>query len=228
MASPMMISSNPVTNNTASNADRSRRKKKKKSLAAAQSNGQKLNQDHAKWKTEAQQQIYSSKLIQALSQVQLNPSSPSAPRRGRAVREAADQALAVAARGRSRWSRAILTSRIKLKFRKQQQHKRQQQYHHQQQQHRLVSTAAGGGRSRKPRVSVLRLRGKTLPAVQRKVRLLGRLVPGCRKEPMPVILEEATDYIAALEMQVRAMSALAELLSGSSNQNASSSSSSTS
>ncbi|CAN1195101.1 Transcription factor bHLH148 [Linum perenne] len=216
MASPM-ISSNPVTNT--SNLDRSRRKKKKKSPAQSQ---QKPNQDHAKWRTEAQQQIYSSKLIQALSQVQLNPSSPSAPRRGRAVREAADRALAVAARGRSRWSRAILTSRIKLKFRKQQQQKRQK-LQHQQPQHRLVSTG-GSSRSRKPRLSVLRLRGKNLPAVQRKVRLLGRLVPGCRKEPMPVILEEATDYIAALEMQVRAMSALAELLSGS-NQTASSSSS---
>lgn len=48
--------------------------------------------------------------------------------------------------------------------------------------------------------------------------MLGRLVPGCQKEALPVILEEATDYIAALEMQVRAMSALAELLSVSSGQ----------
>jgi hypothetical protein len=60
----------------------------------------------------------------------------------------------------------------------------------------------------------LRLKGKSLPAVQRKVRVLGRLVPGCRKQPLPVILDEATDYIAALEMQVRAMSALADRLSG--------------
>ncbi|CAL1397454.1 unnamed protein product [Linum trigynum] len=200
-----MISSNPVTNSSA-NSDRSKRKKKRKAASAEQ-----YRQEEAlKWRTESQQQIYSSKLIQALSQVQLNPSSPSAPRRGRAVREAADRALAVSARGRSRWSRAILTSRIKLKFRK-------QQNKHQQRQ-RIVSAVAaagGSGRARKPRVSVLRLRGKSLPAVQRKVRLLGRLVPGCKKEPLPVILEEATDYIAALEMQVRAMSALAELLSGS-------------
>jgi hypothetical protein len=64
-------------------------------------------------------------------------------------------------------------------------------------------------------VSVLRLKAKGLPAVQRKVRVLGRLVPGCRKQPLPVILEEATDYIAALEMQVKTMTAIAELLSRS-------------
>lgn len=195
-----LISNHPVTN---SNSDRSKRKKKKKSQTQSKEN---QNQGHAKWKTEAQQQIYSSKLIQALSQVRLSPSSPSAPRQGRAVREAADRALAVAAKGRTRWSRAILTSRIKLKFRKQ--HKKQ----------RVVATASSGtgsSRSKKPRVSVLRLKGKSLPAVQRKVRVLGRLVPGCRKQPLPVILDEATDYIAALEMQVRAMSALTELLSGS-------------
>ncbi|KAK8588897.1 hypothetical protein V6N12_023309 [Hibiscus sabdariffa] len=101
--------------------------------------------------------------LQALSQINLNstaPPSPSAPRRGRAVCEAADRALAVAAKGR--------------------------------------------GSS-----TVLKLKAKSVPAVQRKVKVLGRLVPGCRKEPLPVILEEATDYIAALQMQVRAMSALA-------------------
>ncbi|CAI0626228.1 unnamed protein product [Linum tenue] len=215
-----IISSSPVTN-----SDRSKRRKKKKSAAAAAA-AQQFKQaegssSHARWRTESQQQIYSSKLIQALSQVQLNPSSPSAPCRGRAVREAADRALAVSARGRSRWSRAILTSRIKLKFRK------QQRRHQIKQQQRIVSAAGGGGggisRARKPRVSVLRLRGKSLPAVQRKVRLLGRLVPGCKKEPLPVILEEATDYIAALEMQVRAMTALADLLSGSNQASAGSS-----
>ncbi|OAY56150.1 transcription factor bHLH147 [Manihot esculenta] len=197
------ISNHPVTN---SNFDRSKRKKKKKSQAQSKEN---QIQDHAKWKTEAQQQIYSTKLIQALSQVRLTPSSPSAPRQGRAVREAADRALAFAAKGRTRWSRAILTSRIKLKFRKQ--NKRQRVVASS-----AVSTVTGTSRSKKPRFSVLRLKGKSLPAVQRKVGVLGRLVPGCRKQPLPVILEEATDYIAALEMQVRAMSALAELLSGSS------------
>ncbi|KAG6764053.1 hypothetical protein POTOM_031507 [Populus tomentosa] len=221
----MMMASSTTTTSVAAvntnaniNTDRTRRKKKKKSLLQQHQSKQNQNsQSHAKWKTEAQQQIYSSKLIQALSQVNLNPSSSSAPRQGRAVREVADRALAFAAKGKTRWSRAILTNRIKLKFRKQQ-HKRQ----------RLASssssssgstvvTAASNSRSsRKHKVSVLRLKGKGLPAVQRKVRVLGRLVPGCRKQPLPIILEEATDYIAALEMQVKAMSAIAELLSRSS------------
>ncbi|CAK9328918.1 unnamed protein product [Citrullus colocynthis] len=185
-----------------SNSDRARessRKQKKKKSHGNRDHHQ--NQNHIKWKSQAQQEIYSSKLVRALNQVRLSPSNEAPPRRGRAVREAADRVLAVAAKGRTRWSRALLTNRLKLKFRKP---KRQ----------RSASTA-GNNRSKKPRVSVLRLRRKSVPAVQRKVRVLGRLVPGCRKEPLPVILEEATDYIAALEMQVRAMSALAELLSAS-------------
>ncbi|EEF43112.1 transcription factor bHLH147 [Ricinus communis] len=218
MASTLISNhNNPLTTNT--NSDRSKRKKKKRSSQNQQQVKDNQKQGHAKWKTEAQQQIYSSKLIQALSQVRLTPPSPSAPRQGRAVREAADRALAFAAKGRTRWSRAILTSRIKLKFRKQ--HKRQK-----------VSAptgsvaVTGSNRSlKKPRVGVFRLKKKSLPTVQRKVRVLGRLVPGCRKQPLPVILEEATDYIAALEMQVRAMSALAELLSGSTSTSSSAASS---
>ncbi|XP_010558934.1 PREDICTED: transcription factor bHLH148-like [Tarenaya hassleriana] len=146
----------------------SRKTKKKKpsttsfrrSTASAAGEGER----HARWRSEKQQRIYSAKLIQALRQVRLNSSaatSPEAKRRSKAVREAADRVLAVAA-----------------------------EYNH----------------------SYNRF---SLPAVQRKARVLGKLVPGCRKQPLPVILEEATDYIQALEMQIRAMSTLAELLSGS-------------
>ncbi|QCD77464.1 Myc-type [Vigna unguiculata] len=176
----------------------SHRPKKKKSPAKPQ--------PHARWKTHAQQNLYSSKLRQAIARVNI---SADAPRRGRAVREAADRVLAVAARGRTRWSRAILTNRLKLKFRKTP--------------HRRHKVARGPPRPKKPRFSVLRLKGKTLPAVQRRVRVLGRLVPGCRKEPLPIILEEAIDYIPALEMQVRAMADLAQLLLGSSSSSSSSS-----
>ncbi|KAK8671239.1 hypothetical protein V6N13_037839 [Hibiscus sabdariffa] len=190
---------NPLPN---PNSDRSRRKKKKSTIQDNQTN---QNHSHiTRWKSEAQHQIYSSKLLQALNQVSLDAPSSSARRGGRAVREAADRALAVAAKGRTRWSRAILTSRLKLKFRKQ---KRQRGS--------IVASVTGGSRSKKPRFSVSKLKAKSLPAVQRKVKVLGRLVPGCRKQPLPIILEEATDYIAALEMQVRAMATLAELLSGS-------------
>ncbi|XP_061350337.1 transcription factor bHLH147-like [Gastrolobium bilobum] len=206
MASSLI--SNPTTTSTTDIRSRVMKKKKKSQTK----HNQQQEQSQTKWKSQAQQQIYSSKLHKALARVNIGGSGD-APRRGRAVREAADRVLAVAARGRTRWSRAILTNRLKLKFRKQ--HKRQ----------RVVGPTGSNSRSRKPRVSVFRLKGKTLPAVQRKVRVLGRLVPGCRKEPLPVILEEAIDYIPALEMQVRAMSALADLLFGSSGAGSSSGSS---
>ncbi|KAK7303668.1 hypothetical protein RJT34_14580 [Clitoria ternatea] len=194
------MASSLISNPTATPTDRSRdshRTKKKKKSQPKHNHLQ--EQSHAKWKSESQQQLYSSKLHQALARVNI---SGDAPRRGRAVREAADRVLAVAAKGRTRWSRAILTNRLKLKFRKQQ--------------HKRVQRVVGPARSKKPKVSVFRLKGKTVPSVQRKVRVLGRLVPGCRKEALPVILEEAIDYIPALEMQVRAMTALADLLFASS------------
>ncbi|KVH99769.1 transcription factor bHLH148-like [Cynara cardunculus var. scolymus] len=210
MASPTFIS-DPVTNNMERARDSSKRRKKKKIQRQSggggrdQMNHNLSNNQMLPWKSEAQQQVYSSKLLQALRQVRISSDSspPSAPRRGRAVREAADRVLAVTAKGGTRWSRAILTNKLKLKFMKN--NKRQRG---------AVVTATGNSRLKKPRVSILRLKTKNLPAVQRKTHVLGRLVPGCRKQPLPVVLEEATDYIAALEMQVKAMAALANLLSG--------------
>ncbi|XP_059632816.1 transcription factor bHLH147-like [Cornus florida] len=199
MASTLI--SNQVTNSDRA-LESAKRKKKKKSQAAIrdQTQNPNNNSNEIQWKSEVQEQVYSSKLLQALRQVRLSSSSSSAPKGRLAVREAADRVLAVAAKGRTRWSRAILTNRLKLKFTKN---------------NRKRVAVNGNSRSKKPRVSVLRLNSKNLPAVQRKARVLGRLIPGCRKQPLPVVLEEATDYISALEMQVRAMSALAELLSGS-------------
>ncbi|XP_059646046.1 transcription factor bHLH148-like [Cornus florida] len=206
MASTMI--SNAVANSDRVRESMRKKKKKKSQISRDQAQNPNNNQASIEWKSETQQQVYSSKLVQALRQVRLS-SPPPAPRPGRAVREAADRVLAVTAKGRTRWSRAILKSRLKLKFMK---NRRQ----------RVVATATT--RSKRPRVSILRLKSKNIPTVRRKTRLLGRLVPGCRKEPLPVILEEATDYIAALEMQVRAMSALADLLSGASSSNSNSNS----
>ncbi|KAF7806817.1 transcription factor bHLH147-like [Senna tora] len=211
-----LISSNPLPNSDRSRDAASKRRRKKKASELKHQHHHNQQQDqiqhYTKWKSHAQQQIYSSKLHQALARV----NHGDAPRRGKAVREAADRALAVAAKGRTRWSRAILTSRLKIKFRKQKKP-------------RITAAAAavtGSNRWRKPpRVSVLRLKGKSVPGVQRKVRFLGRLVPGCRKEPFPVILEETIDYISALQMQIRAMSDLADRLSTNSISNPSSSSS---
>lgn len=210
--SSSLISPNPIATGNPATADRSReakmRRRKKKAQAQAQAQPKARSQS-SKWKSQAQQQIFSSSLLQDLAR-----RGGGGGGGGRAVREAADRALAASAKGRTRWSRAILAGRIRIsKFRKR---KRPAAA--------AAAAAAAACRSRKPRVSVSRLRGKGLPAVQRKVRVLGRLVPGCRKEPLPVILEEATDYIEALEMQVRAMSELARLLSGGASTSAGSSS----
>ncbi|MBA0749524.1 hypothetical protein Gogos_003440 [Gossypium gossypioides] len=53
-----------------------------------------------------------------------------------------------------------------------------------------------------------------MKSVQKKVKVLGQLVRGCRKQSLPIILEEASNYIIALEMQVHAISALVDLLEG--------------
>ncbi|CAI9267705.1 unnamed protein product [Lactuca saligna] len=211
MASSTLIS-DPVTNNIERARDSSKRRKKKRTHRQSTGdqtieNSSNNNNQIISWKSEAQQQVYSSKLLQALRNVRINSgtSPPSVPRRGRAVREAADRVLAVTAKGRSRWSRAILTNKIKLKFMKNNRRQRG-----------TAVTATGNSRLKKPRVSILKLKTKNLPAVQRKTRVLGRLVPGCRKQPLPVVLEEATDYIAALEMQIKVMAAVADFLSGGS------------
>ncbi|KAL3641882.1 hypothetical protein CASFOL_012697 [Castilleja foliolosa] len=214
MTSSLLSSNPPVTSDRSS----TRRKKKKKVLN--QNSGENQNNDQnssVEWKSDAQQQIYSSKLLQALRQVRQNAGpGPSGPKR---VHEAADRVLAATARGRTRWSRAILTNRLKLKFMKKNNIvKRQNKV-------MTVITSGSDRLKRKSKLTIWSLKSKSLPAVQRKARVLSKLVPGCRKEPLPVVLEEATDYIAALEMQVRAMSALAELLSVSGSSSSSSTSS---
>ncbi|XP_073024617.1 transcription factor bHLH148-like isoform X1 [Primulina eburnea] len=204
------MSSSLLSPNPAVNPDRSAtRRTRKNKIQREESLGNISQQQNPpiQWKSDAQQQIYSSKLLQALRQVRegnCSPAQKSAPRR---VREAADKVLAATAKGRSRWSRAMLTNRLKIKFMKKHNIAKRQQ---------SVITVVTRGNSRstkKSKVRILRLKTKSLPAVQRKTRVLSRLVPGCRQQPLPVVLEEATDYIAALEMQVRAMTALAELLS---------------
>lgn len=137
----------------------------------------------SRWRSPVQQLSYTTDLVCALRRIR-RASSPS-PTTTRAVREAADRILAAAARGRSRWSRAILSTRrrsLKLLRRRR----------------RLPSPASSRG----------------LPAaLERKVKMLGRLVPGCRKLPLTALLKEASDYVAALEMQVQAMAALTRTLS---------------
>ncbi|KAI4304250.1 hypothetical protein MLD38_039791 [Melastoma candidum] len=140
------------------------------------------------WRSQSQLRLYSSKLLDAIFRSRHSSPVPSSSRGGgRAFRGIADQALATAAKGRTRWSRAMLSSRVR---------------------------EPGKRRHLRPRHAPSRkVRRPPLTAVQRRVELLGRLVPGCRGISVTSLLEETTDYIAALEMQVEAMTALSRLLS---------------
>ncbi|KAJ8456269.1 hypothetical protein OPV22_034710 [Ensete ventricosum] len=152
----------------------------------------------AKWRTQGEHKTYSSKLVKALRRVRRSsPGQSTDHSRSRAVRAAADRALALAARGQTRWSRAILSCRtLKLRVRARARAGRPKSLGG-------VATAFASRPAEKTKP----------PALERKARVLGRLVPGCRKLPLATLLEEASDYIAALEMQVRAMSTIANILS---------------
>ncbi|KAL8527821.1 hypothetical protein ACS0TY_005591 [Phlomoides rotata] len=144
-----------------------------------------------RWRTDTEQQIYSSKLVYALRHLR-RPESAGAT--STAVRDAADRVLAVSAKGKTRWSRAILTNRLSLRL-----------AHINKKHKKSAKPAAADSRMKKP---------KKLPPLQRKVKVLSRLVPGCRKITLPNLLEETSDYIAALEMQVKAMTFITGLLNG--------------
>lgn len=177
------------------NFEESNRKKRRKTGDEAQDPN---TGTETRWRSEREQRIYSTKLVEALLQVRRNSSPAFKVSGGLQVREAADRVLAVSAKGRTRWSRAILTSRLGLRLGCNNKHKKAK-----------AGKVTGSSRLKRP------AKNRHLPAVQRKAKVLSRLVPGCRKVSFPNLLEETSDYIAALEMQVRAMTALTELLTGS-------------
>ncbi|EOA29635.1 hypothetical protein CARUB_v10014620mg [Capsella rubella] len=137
-----------------------------------------------RWRATSSQKVYSLKLYDALMR----------SRRSATVRDTADKVLATTARGATRWSRAILVSRVGTSLRRRQRNTKPAW--------ELAAAVRGsGGRRRK------------LSAVGNRVRVLGGLVPGCRRTALPELLDETVNYIAALEMQVRAMTALSKILS---------------
>lgn len=147
-----------------------------------------------RWRSQTEQHIYSSKLVDALRHLHRPESSDAS---SHVVRDAADRVLAVSARGKTRWSRAILTNRLSLRL-----------AHINKKHKKAAKPAAGKPGGKKPAAQ------KKLPPLQKKVKVLSRLVPGCRKLSLPNLLEETTDYIAALEMQVKAMTFITGLLNG--------------
>ena len=152
----------------------------------------------SKWRSGAVRGVYGRRLLDAL-----RATGGGQPR---AVKAAADSALALTARGQTRWSRAILLAGAACSRRR-------------------VLVKAGGKVRRRRRppppvqardnaaaAALLKDKGKEKDKVQERLRVLGRLVPGCRKLPAPALLEESADYVAALQMQVSAMRALADAL----------------
>ncbi|KAL1211770.1 Transcription factor [Cardamine amara subsp. amara] len=137
-----------------------------------------------RWRATAAQKVYSLRLYDALRR----------SRRSATVRDTADKVLAKTARGATRWSRAILVSRLGTSLRRQRNAKPAWA---------MAAPVRGVGGRRKRKLS----------AVGNRVRVLGGLVPGCRRTALPELLDETVDYIAALEMQVRAMTALSKILS---------------
>ncbi|KAJ3694481.1 hypothetical protein LUZ60_009961 [Juncus effusus] len=192
------MSSPPSSSSSSPSSSRPKARKK-----PAQSDS--LPHPQTKWQSGTQERLYSSRLVDAL---QAARSRSQAPVGSRAVKEAADSALALTARGRSRWSRAILLNRHSCK--------------------RKVLVKAGGKirRSRNRQLAVSeserkrQLAGSEPPRgadkekqVEERLKRLGKIVPGCKKLSPANLLEEAADYVAALELQVRTMRALAEALS---------------
>ncbi|KAF3588116.1 hypothetical protein F2Q69_00026158 [Brassica cretica] len=173
----------------------SRQKRRRISETVKEAESSEINQESLKrWRKNRVQQIYASKLVEALRRVrQRSNDGGKITSAAREIRDTADRVLAASARGRTQWSRAVLATRVRASLKK---HKKA----------KLTET-------RKPRKDTATERKRIkLPAVERKLKILGRLVPGCRKVTVPNLLDEATDYITALEMQVRAMESLAELL----------------
>ncbi|RWR86356.1 transcription factor bHLH147-like protein isoform X1 [Cinnamomum micranthum f. kanehirae] len=163
-----------------------------------------MKNPRSRWRTATQERIYGQKLLQALRSTKQAQSQPlKLMARSRAIKDTADLALALTAKGQNRWSRAILLR--------------------QWQKRKSCLKAAGKMRRRtrvgKPGPGLWRMSPRLRPRrrkgekVREKLRVLSRLVPGSRRLSALTLLEEAADYAAALEMQVKAMRTLAVLLS---------------
>ncbi|KAL7002465.1 hypothetical protein U1Q18_003619 [Sarracenia purpurea var. burkii] len=113
--------------NPEANSDLSREsKQKKRRRIECKDEAEEVEIGKTRWKTEAEQRIYSSKLLEALRQTCRNASSAASasPVANRAIRETANRVLAVAAKGKTRWSRPILKNRFRLNNNKHKKQKR--------------------------------------------------------------------------------------------------------
>lgn len=174
----------------------------------------------AAWRT-CLQRKYTRQLISVLRRRRIERET-SGLARSRTVKLAADLSLAMMARGRTAWSRAILQ---KCLFRLN---------NSRCQRRPVLKSRMNSGRSVSAKNSrpyktayggkkfVKRLFGAPSPTVRShgseparstvasRVQTLRELVPGSRGLDLPVFLQETGDYIEALQMQVRAMQALTD------------------
>ncbi|KAL0906208.1 hypothetical protein M5K25_024682 [Dendrobium thyrsiflorum] len=131
----------------------------------------------SKWQSSKQQWIYGRRLIEALRAARSGRTGPCV------IKKAADSALALSVRGQSRWSRAILFGPCKPK---------------------VKLKACSRIPRHRPFLSPGKLAGAQMKGrkVRGRLRVLSRLVPGCKKLPAASVLSETADYVAALQMRV--------------------------
>ncbi|XP_031476792.1 transcription factor bHLH148-like [Nymphaea colorata] len=166
----------------------------------------------SRWRTSPEQRSYTQRLLKALRSAGGDATPADGVSRSFAVKEAADSALAMSAKGRSRWSRAILA-----RWRRRRERFMSRKIRRVSLRRRTAmmepspSVPAAENALRTP--AKRKRGGKEESVVDDRLRTLGRLIPGGQKLGAPALLEEAGDYIAALEMQVKAMGVLENLLS---------------
>ncbi|KAK8915938.1 Transcription factor bHLH149 [Platanthera zijinensis] len=157
----------------------------------------------SKWRSGSQQLIYGRRLFDALRAARSGGGRSAISSRD--IKNAADSALALTAQAQTRWSRALLFGCCSRR--------------------KVLLKAAGKIRRRRPPRPARKFGGNASPEptpmlkgkkVTDRLCVLSRIVPGCQKLSAPCLLEEAADYVAALELQVKTMRALADALCASS------------
>lgn len=87
---------------------------------AKEADSSEINQESSKrWRTNRVQQIYASKLVEALRRVrQRSNDGGKITSAAREIRDTADRVLAASARGMTWWSRAVLATRVRASLKK--------------------------------------------------------------------------------------------------------------
>lgn len=174
-------------------------------------------QEGAAWRAGFQRK-YLSRLVSVLHRKRFEPAT-SVSARSRAVKLAADLSLAITARGRAAWSRAILR-RCLFRFNKSRYQRRSVE------KSRMNSSRSASAKKRRlckmtfaSKKSAMSRSGTSTRSygneeaegtVASRMQILRTLVPGNSGLDSPVLLKETADYIVALKMQVQAMQALAD------------------